>query len=382
MQCPKCNAEVNHGAKFCTACGQDLASLYTDSAPPTYATPPPASPAAPIKRAPLPTGKIVPVVLVMLLLALAAWGYNTYIKLVKPDQVCEQYMEAMKSGKYGTAYGLLDERPLADQPFLTKDWFTRANKDLEISRYQINSTYSDKTSAPYLGYTIQTFVNGASKTSSLDLINIGSADKPKWRVDPSPMVANCSFTFIPGAKAWIDGEAIPLQDGQASIVVFQGLRDVAITWEGAGAKSDKKDFSTLPSSIDLKLEPDEKLQDNIKKVVTGYSQTVFTTLKDYKINAIAPYVKKDSSAWQEVKEEIEDYKESGWTLETSIEGLTLSNYQFKNSLDIVQVKTRLTMTYKIYSGGSIIDQGNHESANAILTLEKQSDGKWLVINDR
>lgn len=384
MQCPSCNTEISPGARFCTTCGHDLSPLYEAGSVAAPGFIPAASGQPPVQiinRAPLPFGKIMVWALGVLLLAMAGWGIRALIVPTKPDQVCAKYMEAMKSGDYGKCYGLFNEKQLEDQPFLTKSWFLKANKDAKITGYTINSSYGDKITASNLRYAVQTTSNGSGKSFSMNLINTGTLEKPRWRVDPTPMMSHCSITSIAGTKAWIDGEEVPFQDGRATINTFQGLSGMKVKWEASGAKTGEKQYDTLPGSITLTLEPDEKLQDAIKKVITGYEQASCASVKDLQVGVIAPYVKQDSPAWKEAEGVIKNLQASGMVADIAMEGLTLSQYRFRDNLNTIQVNETVTASYKMYSGATVQRQENHKSNSSTFTLEKQTDGKWLITRD-
>lgn len=371
MNCPFCDAEIkNQDSKFCPHCGRALTGASIEHA---------ASKEIPKVQI---NQKHIGIIIGLIFIIGAAWGVSWFLKPPTPNKVVRTFVEALVQGKYETAYALFDQSAFIGRPFLSESSFEQACGTTEISDYDITNTYQDVQGQTKLTYNVILNIAGQRYEAVMTLLNKGSEKKPDWRVAPDNFIVDTTVYTLPGVTLRIGDDEITINNRNYSAQLFKSAEEVAFSFTAPGAEPITKTAKPGEYLRVTDLKPSQETIQTVKKIVKDYYEWESTTaLKSLNLDGLDAYVKRNSKEWENITTLFDKIKREG-TLELTIKDIKYSEAKFVDSLNTISLDIEATVAQTIKNSDGSVNSHEDWSSKQRLKYEKQSDGKWLIIEDR
>ncbi len=412
MYCPWCGKPQDDSAAYCSSCGgrlsesealdgdSDGASLRQLASEVSGATEKKAFTA--LKNPKLLVAVVAVAAVVLLVFFL--------LRPLSPRDAAEKFMKCMSSGNYAKAYEMLYQ---TDSLMLSKEKFVQVQENLEkelgpIAEFRIDfrdeerrieqgvsaligeTEYLPSKRQDYL-VTYRRSKMGQPEELILSMRNASAGKRPIWRVCVDDWYDSYSLQIpaIKGCTVLADGKQVALVDGKVSFHVFAGDR-IEVTVSGPYIKPTKVVLDSSQHSMGFETLPvSDSLQSQLEKVIDGFNKADIAVGMDWNVDHYKPYVKQTEGAgsfwfadslWEQLVEKTQMMKEDGKKAD-----LTLIDVIYDRAELVAdnKVKMRVEETWesKIYdSSGTVVEEYEPHTIVWIYELERQPNGRWLIVD--
>lgn len=377
--CPQCGRPNRDGARFCEGCGTDIGNVQP--------APEPASApreAKPISEETKKTLRYVIIAVVLIVLAgggYTAWRYFTRVPTAL--DISQKYMDFVKATNYVEAYQLIKPDLKLDKGVYIYSMKKLDDQKGTVKEYQIESDAnniqnflptSNSNESTYESIPVKIGRN-QPESDQLILINIGTSDKPDWRIDLSNQTRQCTLNLpkIPKLEVKVCDNSVDVNSsGSVSITCFRDI-SVPVKLGGPNVVSQTIDFPNEDGS-DINLEVSSNLQKELEKVIAGYNQAYIQATQDCNVEHFEPYLVRDCDKWQELQDDLDS---PNYATEPTIYALQSVEYEkgrFSSDYDEPTVQIDDTEEWTT----QVEESEEQNSEQWTYELQVQDDGSWKI----
>lgn len=372
MQCPFCKNENPEDSKFCFNCGNNLeaAAAITSQEqadPSLYATN--------VKV----TARTKVILAAILILFIGIFAYKYFTKPLTPDQAAVRFMDAIKQGDLSKAYSYLDDSNFIGRDYLNEECFKKAFAKQKVTEYKLDTQVYGENPQTSFHYILNS--GGERNEGNLILVNYPIKGKDNWKISPSAFIVDSQIQTLPDVTVKINGKSVNCENGSVSIPMFKDYL-FTVKFEYPDAETLKVNTLAGEYTDGTNLEVKAAVQEDIKSQINDFFNVYNQTGTDYNTSHFDNIVKPDSSAWSNT----EDWKNylmgNQYTQEFKYNDIKIGNIRFDYNLKVILADIEWLQGSTVKDkDGNVIESQNAEAWSSTITLEKQDNGSWLIIDE-
>ncbi|MDD3889626.1 MAG: tetratricopeptide repeat protein [Syntrophomonadaceae bacterium] len=165
---------------------------------------------------------------------------------------------------------------------------------------------------------------------------------------------------------------------------FNSVKDEAAAKGPGGAQLGIKPTQEEKENININSNAENNTVKTVEKTderlqfITGFFQGLCSAYNNGDISYLTPWVKKGSVMWNSIQQEIDSNKKDKIQSHLQIDNIEIIGERADNT-DTLEVDFSLISNGTIYQNGALIDQNINKRDDGWLELEKQANGRWLVV---
>lgn len=224
-----------------------------------------------------------------------------------PEKVAQQFMEALRSGNFARAYGLLDLGPDVGGA-LGRQAFAQAMKqrygDIRSFRLDFQRELNEMQSrlaallgpqearkysaANYREFCAYVDAGGRQEVVPLFMVNTSTSSRPRWRVDPEPFLGRIKVLSLPGASVTVGSQRLQVPD--SGVVELEAFVPVSVSV----STPESKPFTQVMHSGGVvkadRLDPNDELRAKLVAVVEGFNRAWIEAVRNADFGPCQPFV--------------------------------------------------------------------------------------------
>lgn len=394
--CPHCEKELSEEFPFCPNCGKPIVDGFQNEIKEGAGDDPMAvgqddsqgvmleDQAISPKRSKIIAGIISSIILIGAVIGGYLVWQHRIDQASTPEQVANNFMKDMAAQNYADAYKYLNK---VDTGLLSEQCFEKA-QEATINQYGLIKNYNLETSGIPTTSTITvghlevpvTIERNQSQSDTITLTNIGTKEKPNWKVETNSLYKQYTLqlTPMPGINVSVDGIPFPINNNTVKIDTFTGTTPkLQIT-----GNEIKTMIINLPDQTDKLNYPQllvsDSLQTTLQNVYLGQNNVLLQAGKDYNTSRLSTYVKQGSPLWNNLVQGIQEIKNYHSKIEVTNSKFEYSPASFIDK-DTIKMQTRHSCTPKlIYVPTGYTESSAPVDNTYFYTFQRQDDGNWLI----
>lgn len=378
MFCNKCGTSIPDNARFCPKCGSPVSASNAIGSTP-------APMAASVEAVPVSTkmNTSTKLILAAVLILACAFGVYSYLtRPLTPEQAATRFLDAMSQGDYSQAYSCFDETEFVGHEFLDEKSFQSAFSSQKITDCQLLPISDEDEIRTSVGYVA--IINGERQEGQLELRNVKAREKDKdnWKIIPEDFITTTWVYSPAGVNLKINDKAVQVSKNNTEIPMFEGYSFQAVVQHPSIQTQTVKGQAGENVNI-TDLQPSEKIQQELKDVVTEFNQAWITACQNKDMSVYGNNLKEESEEWYKQKRKIDDLIRYESSHEAHLKDISFGKVYFGENLDSAYVEDEeIWDVIEMNRDGDVYYEVTDKKHKWTYRMERQEDGRWLVVSNR